>query len=177
MKTTDPRRGGILSGLLLIGAGLTCLVVVSAIYLAHNIRVDARSGAGGENVSMDIPGGHLSVRAHDGLDPEALGVPVYPGAKRSRDHSGGAVFEWNPADGGENKGLSVAGGETVTSDSASKVLDYYRRELPAWKIVEERDGGTRLELDKGGYKRFIAIEEKSDGTHIGIASVGEATAN
>ena len=65
----------------------------------------------------------------------------------------------------------------VTSDPVDKVVDYYRAQLPNWIIVNERLGGVRLELRDGGYKRIIAIHERHDGTHIGVASVGERAAN
>jgi hypothetical protein len=56
-------------------------------------------------------------------------------------------------------------------------VDYYRAQLPNWIIVNERGGGVQLELRDGGYKRIVAIHERHDGTHIGVASVGEPAAN
>lgn len=57
------------------------------------------------------------------------------------------------------------------------MLDYYRTQLPNWMIINERAGAVRLELREGGYKRIIGIRERHDGTHIGVASVGEPASN
>jgi hypothetical protein len=176
MIRSDGRRGGILFGLLLAALGTVCLLMFIGMYIAHNVKVETTSRRGGSDVSIDTPVGHLDVRARDHLDPAALGVPVYPGSHRAKD-SGGATVEWIPNDGHDSGGVSVAGAELITSDSAGKVVDYYRSQLPNWMIVRERDGEIRLELEKGGYKRIVAIHEKGDGTHIGVARVGEPAAN
>jgi hypothetical protein len=65
----------------------------------------------------------------------------------------------------------------VTSDSLDKVVDYYRNQLPNWVVVKERHGAVRMELREGGYKRIIGIHERYDGTHIGVASIGEPASN
>jgi hypothetical protein len=36
---------------------------------------------------------------------------------------------------------------------------------------------VRMELREGGYKRIVAIRERHDGTHIGVASIGEPASN
>ena len=76
-----------------------------------------------------------------------------------------------------NRPLSVAGDEMVTEDSPDKVIDFYKSADPNWMIAEKRGGEIKLELDRDGYKRFIGIKEKSDGTHIGVASIGSPAAN
>jgi hypothetical protein len=169
-------RGGILSGLLFTFVACIVLAIVAGLYVARNVRVQTTHRNGGDDVSIDTPGGRLQIRAHDDLNPVAVGLPIYPGATRTKD-SGGATFEWDSADGKEEKGLSVAGASLFTPDSSSRVLEYYRTQLPNWLVVTERDGSTRFELKKGGYKRIIAIHQKGDGTYIGIASVGEPASN
>jgi hypothetical protein len=176
MKTSDHRRGGILSGLLLTGLAIVALAVLAGFYLARNVRVMTAHRNSGDDVSIETPGGRIEIRAHENLDPATLGVPIYPGARRSKD-GGGATFAWTSHDGNEEKGLSVAGAELYTPDSAGRVLEYYRSQLPNWLIVTERDGSTRFEFKRGGYKRIIAIREKGEGTRIGVASVGEPASN
>jgi hypothetical protein len=56
-------------------------------------------------------------------------------------------------------------------------VDYYRNQLPNWVVVKERHGAVRMELREGGYKRIIGIHERYDGTHIGVASIGEPASN
>jgi hypothetical protein len=67
--------------------------------------------------------------------------------------------------------------ELITQDPARKVFDYYRNQLPSWVVAEDHDGEMRLELKQGGYKRIVGIHEQNDGTHIGVASVGEPASN
>ena len=121
-------------------------------------------------------GGHLSIKAHEKMDPAAMGIPMYPGARRRGD-SGDASFQWSSSDGKEDKGLSIAAGGMITQDSADKVLAWYKSQLPNWAVVVENDKLTRVELKEGGYKRFVAINDEHDGTHIAVASVGEPASN
>lgn len=178
MKIPDSNeRGGILSALLLSGFVVACLALAGVVYLARNVHVTSSSNHyGGDNVSIDTPVGHLSIHAHDTPGGIPSDVPIYPGATVRRDSGGGAVFQWDSND-GKDHGLSVSATEMFTPDPVSKVLDFYRAQLPNWIVVSEHDGATRFELHEGGYKRIIAIHGKFDGTHIGVASVGEPASN
>jgi hypothetical protein len=156
---------------------IVCLAIAGGLFVARNIHVQGGSRNDGDYVSIDTPAGQLSIHAHDTPGSVATDVPFYPGA-RSEKHSGGdAVIEWNSNNGAHDRGFSVTATEMVTSDSVDKVLNYYRAQLPNWIVVKEYDGAMRLELRQGGYKRIIAIHDRNDGTHIGVASVGEPASN
>ena len=172
----EPCRGGILSGLLFTGLAIILLMIAGGLYIARNVRVETAHRHGGDDVSIETPGGRINIRAHEDLDPAAIGLPIYPGATRTKD-SGVATFEWTSADGKQEKGVAVGGASLFTPDPASKVLAYYRAQLPNWMVVTDRDGSTRFEFKKDGFKRIVAIHEKSDGTHIGVASVGDPASN
>ena len=174
--TKDPRRGGILGGLLFTVFAIFVLLVAGGLFIARNVRIQTTHGHGGDNVSIESPGGHLSIRAHEDLDPAVIGLPVYPGARRKKD-SRMATFEWTSPDGKQDKGMAVGGASLITDDPQSKVLAWYREQLPNWIVITDRDGSTRFELNKGGFKRMVIIHEKSDGTHIGVASVGDPASN
>lgn len=173
----DPRRGGILSSLLFTCLALMLLAAFAGMYVLRNVRVDTTHAVGGgDDVSIRTPGGSFRIRAHEKLDPASLGVPLYPGAIRTKD-SGGASFEWSSEDGGDDKAFAVAGASMITQDSPDKVLSFYKSQLPNWIVVNERGGATRLELREGGFRRIVAIHEKRDGTHIGVATVGAPGSN
>lgn len=177
MNSRKSRRGGILSGLLITGLAFLCLAIAGAIYLGRNIRVTTRASQyGGDNVSIDTPAGHFSIRARDDARGLPSDVPPYPGAQMRRDSGGGASFQWESRDGKEDRGFSVSATEMITQDSPAAVLDFYRAQLPNWIVITEH-GMTRLELHEGGYKRIIGIHGRYDGTHIGVASVGEPASN
>jgi hypothetical protein len=176
MRSSDSLRGGILAGLLLCGLVVMCLLVAGGMFLAQNIRVETATRNGGDYVSIDTPAGHLDVRAHEKAGVAGADVPLYPGARSTRNSGGGAVVEWN-SNHGSDHGFSVSASEMVTSDSLDKVLDYYRSQLPSWVIINDRDGAVRLELKEGGYKRIVALHERHDGTHIAVAAVGEPASN
>ena len=171
------QRGGIIAGLLLSGLVVMCLMIAGSIFLARNIHVQTTSRNGGDDVNIDTPVGHLSVRAHEKAGSAATDVPLYPGAWNPHKSGGDAVVEWSSNNGHGDAGFSVSASEMVTSDPVSKVVDFYRAQLPNWVIVKDTGGEVRLELRDGGYKRFIAIHARHDGTHIGVASVGEPASN
>jgi hypothetical protein len=174
------KRGGVLFVLLMSALVIVCLAIACGLFVARNVRVQTAARNGGDYVSIDTPAGQLSIHAHERPGSAATDVPFYPGARRARDSGGDAVIEWNSSgrnDGRNDRGFSLTASEMVTSDPLDKVLDYYRAQLPNWVIVNERGGAVRFELREGGYKRIIAIRERHDGTHIGVASVGEPASN
>jgi hypothetical protein len=173
----DSRTGGAALYVLLTLLTIVVLGVMGVGYLVRSVKVATVHRPGGDDVSIQTPGGQINIRAHEHLDPAALGVPIYPGAKRSKD-GGGATFEWTSRDGKNDKSMAVAGGEYITPDSPETVRAWYHDHLPNWVVVTDRhDDNARFELNDGGYKRIIAIREHSDGTHIGVATVGEPASN
>ena len=171
------QRGGVLQALLLTALVIICLVIVGGIVIGRNVHVTTTARNGGDDVSVDTPFGHLNVRAHEKPGTAAKDVPLYPGAHSTRRNGGDAVIEWNSNNGKSDTGFSVSASESVTSDPLDKVVDYYRAQLPNWMIVKQTNRHVEFELREGGYKRIIAIHEEGDGTHIGVASVGEPASN
>jgi hypothetical protein len=177
MKNRNPERGGILGALLITGAVIVCLMIVGGIIVARTIHVTTTPRNGGDDVSIDLPGGHLNIRAHEKAGTAVRDIPIYPGAQVSKHNGGDAVIQWNSNNGKSDNGFSVSASESITSDPFDKVVDYYRTQLPNWMITKQRSGHVEFELHDGGYKRIVGIHEESDGTHIGVASVGEPASN
>ena len=151
---------------------MVCLILV--VFIATNVRV-THEGARGEKVRVETPFGSLRVRESRRLDPKAFGVPIYPGAVPESDENKAASIEFSSGD--DTKELAIVAGAYTTTDSADKVMDFYRKELPHWIVKTKRHGGTELEFSRGGYKRIVAIKERGGLTRIGLASVGEPAAN
>lgn len=178
MRVHDSRRGGILLGLLLTGLVFVCLVTAFGIYVASRVVVATHDGRDAHDVSIDLPGGHLSVRAHDHPGLSVAGVPTYPGARPQHDNSGGdAVVEWNSNGDTKDKGFAVSASGLVTDDPIDKVAAWYKKQLPDW-IFEEKPGGEiHMELREGGYQRIVSLRERNGRTHIGVAAVGQPASN
>ena len=170
------RRGGIL-GSLLVALLLLIFVIPTAIfYVVRQVRVREYRTASGTSVRLETPFGDFGVRSHRNLDPEAIGIPVYPGAVRDGDHAGGAVFEMD-SNNEEHRAFAVSGAGFTTSDSAERVRAFYHDQFPNW-MVTERDGHDwRIEGSKDGYKRLIAIQEHDGRTHIGLSAFGAPAVN
>lgn len=179
MDLRNSRRGGILLGLLLTAVVAFCLVVAFGIYIATQVKVSSHDRPGGGDVSIDLPGGaHFAVHGHEKSGSAMAGLPVYPGSRPDPDNSsGGAVIEWSSDRTGKDGGIAVDASGMITDDPVDKVADFYRRQLPNWTFVTRRNGEVNMELQEGGYKRIIGIDEKHGHTHIGVATIGKPASN
>jgi hypothetical protein len=171
------RRGGVLAGVILmvlmVGVLGVVALVTTGLYVADNLRV-TESGAGGET-TVETPFGTVRVRDNDRLDPQHLGVPIYPGAVRQRHCHSLASLHLDFGD--IHKAFAVSAAEYRTSDSVDRVTDFYRDQLPHWLISQKENGCLHLSFTKHGYKRFVAISEDGGETRIALASVGEPASN
>lgn len=176
MRNLHSCRGGVIFRFLLFCVLLIFLASLAGVRLMRNFHLRTVRHNGGDDVAFETPAGSFRVRAHESMNPAAIGVPVYPGARRT-DSSGGAEFEWVSADGHDEKGMSVAGASFITADPASKVIEFYRAQLSNLVVIKEHGKHVRLEYTEHGLKRIIAIHEENDGTHIGLAAVGPPASN
>ncbi len=159
-----------LKNLLIALLVLVCLAVIAGQYIARNVRVNSQDTANGERVRVETPFGSVHVDARKELSPDAIGVPIYPGADREKKDSGGANvdIDW----GSGEKRISVAAAEYTTTDSPAKVREFYHSRLPGWRVEHQQ-----IVSFDNGRKRIISIKEQNGRTHIGIASVGEPAVN
>jgi hypothetical protein len=171
------RRGGALAGIVLIVLVLGVLGFVTllstGVYVAHHLRVtenDARDEA-----TVETPFGSIHVRDNDSLDPQHMGVPVYPGAYRERHARKLASLRFDFGD--VHKAFALSAAEYRTSDSVDRVTDFYRNQLPHWLISQKDDGRMQFSFTRHGYRRFVCISEDDGETRIALASVGEPASN
>jgi len=176
MQNPHSCRGGVIFRFLLFCVLLIFLASLAGVRVIRNFHFRTARHNGGDDVALDTPAGSFRVRAHEAMDPAVIGVPVYPGARRT-DSAGGAEFEWVSADGRDEKGMSVAGASFITPDPPSKVIEFYRGQFSNLAVIKERGKTVRLEYTEHGLKRIIAIREENDGTHIGVAAIGPPASN
>lgn len=173
----NPRRGGVLAGVLLVililGVLAVAAVVSTGLYFAHHVRVTGRGDRG--ETTVETPLGTLRVRENARFNPKRLGLPVYPGAVREEDSRALASFHF---DFGEtHKAIAFMAAAYRTSDPIDEVTEFYRHELPHWMFSQKYGGDFHLELTEGGYKKIIVIHRDRGETRIGLASVGEPASN
>lgn len=162
---------------ILLGGILIVLIagILISVLVVNTVKVRHRNGSNGDSVRIETPLGDVNIDARENLNPDTIGVPIYPGATREHGNhrgGGGVSFAFEGVD-GNRKNLSVAGAAYSTNDSAEKVREFYRSSLPNWTFTQRNGHGLKMEFSEGGYKRIIAIDEKNGNTHIGIASIGD----
>jgi hypothetical protein len=174
--SNQSQKGGIIGSLL--GGLLLALIAVLIVgtFITRNVRVQHRMTSRGDSVSIETPLGAVNVNAGDHLNPESIGVPVYPGAERKNDKHGGVQFDLDTHD-GIRKNLTISGASYSTPDSSDRVVEFYRSHLPNWTISEKNGRNIEFHFSENGYKRIIGISERNGQTHIGIASFGEPGVN
>ncbi len=179
MKRRLGRRGGVLAALLI---SILVVVVLAAaallftgIYVARNIHVEKVPGERGETVKIETPVGDLRVAERGALDPQRLGIPVYPGASAATESGHGADLAFDFGD--EHKELRIVAAKFSTTDSVEKVVEYYRQQLPHWVVVRSHRGQVRITSTEDNHKRIIVVRERQGRTEIALASVGEPGVN
>jgi hypothetical protein len=173
----NSRRGGALAGIILmtlmLGALGIAALVTAGVFIADHVNVTAYATRG--ETTVETPFGTVRVRDNPRLDPQHLGVPIYPGSVREHDSRKLASFHFDFGD--IHKAFAISAAEYRTSDSVEQVTDFYRDQLPHWLISQKENGCMQLSFTKHGYKRMVAIHEDDGETRIALASVGEPASN
>lgn len=190
-----PRAGTILlwiAGVLL--AGLIAVIVAGSafgFFVASHVHVEHEQHGTAKEVDVRSPFGSVSVR-QNAASPASLGLPLYPGAQPlsggqdSAFHQGVNVDHGVVIDGDQSHNarirmqfgghqIDVSAAEFVTGASEDAVKDFYRKQLGAIGVVEEkRQGNGRTELKikaSKGNEREVVIRPGEGGTHFLLVHV------
>jgi flagellar basal body-associated protein FliL len=145
---------GVLVVLFIVGIGTTAFL---GWRIARGTHVQEKDG----NVKVETPFGTVETNDNAKEAASNLGVAVYPGATALKGGASVATFG----------GMHTAAAEFETSDSADKVAEFYKSELPNANIVSSQgDHYAIISTDK---KNMITVSiEPQDGkTRIHIANV------
>lgn len=154
--------------------GAIVLLAIFGVVIARHVHVRETGLSDQKTVHIDTPFGNVSVHENSHLDPELIGVPIYPGAKRTGD-KGGADFEFDA--GALHRNWTVAGATYVTDDPPDKVEDFYKQHFPAWNTTWA-NGDLKIEEKEGdGRFRTISVKRENGHTRIGVASAGPPASN
>lgn len=169
-------RGNLVAIALLL---LALIVIVGSLgvwvglhLLSSAVHVNVNHAGGNKEVSINTPLGSVEVN-HD-LNEANLGLPIYPGATRLKDHASANVN----LDIADEAKVRVLAGKFETSDSVDKVRAFYHDRLgdQVTKYREkDEEGKTVFEIKQGKQDKVVAL--KSDGvkTIIELVRVSEGS--
>jgi len=134
-----------------------------------SMSVDEKTEGKDKKVEITTPLGELKVRSSKDVAVKDIGLPEYPGARRSQDKDevgahisiGTALF-----------GVKMVAAEFESDDEPKKVLAFYRPHLEKYGKVTECHGNVDFR-DKNGTKE-IACEQNKDDSDRAELVVGSA---
>jgi len=174
-----PQPPGSRSNFVVIALLLLALIVliggiavwVGLRFLSNAVHVQvAQEGGGKKEVSIKTPLGSLEVNKD--VNEASLGLPIYPGATRIKEH-GSATVNIDIAD--EAK-VRVLAGKFETSDSVDKVRAFYHNRLgnEVTKFKErDEEGKTVFEIKHDKQDKVVALKSNGDKTVIELVRVSE----
>lgn len=163
----------VLFGLVLVGVAAVVMLVFALRSIAHNVHVQETGKDGQKTVHVSSPFGNVTLHENDQLDPERVGIPIYPGAVRSKNR-GGVDVQYDAGD--LHKNVTVAGASYTTDDDPEKVRDFYKQKFPTWQ-TKWSNGEYEIQSKENGALRTVGIKRENGVTRIGVASVGPPAAN
>jgi hypothetical protein len=146
-------------------------------FLSRAVRVQVgETSEGKKEVSIKTP--VFSLEAGEEVNEARLGLPIYPGAQRVKDHESATVNIEVPGE----QGVRVVAAKFETSDAFEKVRDFYqdrlRGEVP--KVSERTpEGETVFEIKREGQEKIVALRSVGARTRIQLVRVshGRGTTN
>src|SRR5580704_4186403 len=114
---------------------------------ACSINVKKEKNGDDKQVDISTPVGGIHVSK--GVNPEELGIPIYPGA-RLKERDSGDDKSANVNISGFGYGLKVVALEYESDDAPSKVLSFYRGQLKKYgNVLECRTSRGKWNFDMG----------------------------
>ncbi|MGH8458785.1 MAG: hypothetical protein ACRESV_05495, partial [Nevskiales bacterium] len=172
----------------------TIAALVLAVMLATtscSVSVDEKAEGKDKKVEITTPAGELKVRTSEELNLKEIGLPEYPGARRTQDQDessahvsiSSALF-----------GLKVVAAKFESDDSPKQVLAFYRPHLEKYGKVTECHGDvdfqgesgskeivckpgkgnedeTELVVGSGERFRVVGVQPRGKGSQFGLAYV------
>lgn len=136
---------------------LLAFVLTAAMFVLSACSVNVKKEQNGEDKQVDIQTPMGGIHVSKGANPEDVGVAIYPGARLKQKNSDGDDKSANVNISGFGYGLKVVALEYESSDSPSKVADYYKNQLKKYgKVLVCHTSQMDVEAD---------IKDHEDGSH------------
>ncbi len=111
------------------------LIITAAFVLLLACSVNVKKEQNGQDKQVDINTPLGGIHVGKGVDPEEVGLPIYPGARLKQKDDNGEDKSANVNISGFGFGLKVVALEYESSDSPSKIVSYYKDQLQKYGNV------------------------------------------
>ncbi len=161
----------LLLALIVLVGGLGVWVGLRFLSNAVHVQVN-QEGSGKKEVSIKTPVGSLEV--NQDVNEASLGLPIYPGATRLKDHDSATVN----IDIADEANVRVLAGKFETPDSVDKVRAFYHDRLgdqvTRFKDKDE-EGKTVFEIKHDKQDKVVSLKSDGDKTVIELVRVSEGS--
>jgi len=174
------------------------LILTAALLLLAACSVNVKKEQNGQDKQVDINTPLGGIHVGKGVNPEEVGLPVYPGARLRQKDDSGEDKSANVNISGFGYGLKVVALEYESNDSPSKVVEYYKDHLKKYGSVLvchtssvhvntdvkrhndgshdltcDGDNGVNIELKVGTEENqhIVAIEPQGSGSTFSLVYV------
>jgi len=134
-----------------------CALAALAIVFLLGCSVNVKKEANGEDKQVDINTPVGGIHVSKGVDPEEVGLAIYPGARLKEKNAGGDSKSANVNISGFGYGVRVVALEYESDDSPSKLIAFYKDQLKKYGDVLVCHT-THLDVDTD-------IKESDHGSH------------
>ena len=176
---------------------LICLGSAMMLLLLAACSINVKKEKNGDDKQVDISTPVGGIHVSKGVNPEELGVPIYPGA-RLKEKDSGDDKSANVNISGFGYGLKVVALEYESDDAPSKVVAYYKDQLKRFgsvlqchtsslhvnagikkhdedshELTCEGENGTDIELKVGTQENqhIVAVEPQGSGSSFSLVYV------
>jgi hypothetical protein len=115
--------------------GVIALAACAAVLLASACSINVKKEKNGNDKQVDINTPVGGIHVSEDVNPQEIGISVYPGARMKVKDSSGDDKSANVNISGFGYGLRVVALEYESDDSPAKVVDYYKSQLTKYGNV------------------------------------------
>jgi len=111
------------------------LLAAMLVFLFSGCSVNVKKQANGQDKQVDIDTPVGGIHVANEVNPEDVGIAIYPGAHLKEKDSNGSDKSANVNISGFGFGLKVVALEYESNDAPAKVVDYYKDQLKKYGTV------------------------------------------
>jgi len=156
---------------------LQTLAALLLLTLLAGCNVTSNKNGKNDDVDLKSPFGSMHIKTNDTVDTAAIGLSVYPGSTVWKDDSDDAKnHDSHSADINMSFGdfhLGVKATTLRSTDSADKILAFYRKDMTRYGDVIECQGTTAIGTPTHTKLGLTCNTDENHGNHINISETGK----